>query len=360
MEPYMRECFGNASEPHWAGREARAALSDARERCAVALGCEAGDVVFCGGGSEADNLAVLGRALGGGRVVASSLEHPAVRNPLLALAARGNEVAWAPAVADGRVDLDALAALVQPGDALCAVIWANNVTGVVQPVAEIAALCAQHAVPLHLDGVQVPCAIDVDLSALPGEVTLALSAHKLHGPKGSGLLAGTGLRGLDPVLHGGGQERGLRPGTEAVAAAAAFACVLERSRSLGGETRAHAQGVRDAYEARLRERLGEVAIAGRDAPRLPGHSLACLDGVRGDTVVWQLDAFGIAASAGSACASGSADPSHVLTAMGMERERALGALRLTFGELNGAQDGVTAAEAVASAVTGLRELASAV
>src|SRR5690348_12790562 len=204
MEPYLRARFGNPSEPHWAGREARAGLDEARSRAAAALGCGPDELVFTGGGSEADNLAVLGRAAARpGRLVASPLEHPAVREPLLALAGEGRDVVFAPVTADGVIELDGLAALLVPGAALCSVIWASNVTGVLQPVQEIAELCAERGVPLHLDAVQAAPSVPVDLSALPGEVTAAVAAHKLGGPKGAGLLAGRGVRSLPPVLRGG-------------------------------------------------------------------------------------------------------------------------------------------------------------
>ena len=209
MEPYLRERFGNPSEPHAAGRAARAGLEEARASVAATLRCDPAEVVFTGGGSEADNLAVLGRLRAGGRVVASAIEHPAVREPLRASV---GEVAWAPVGADGVVDLTALEALVRPGDALCCVMAANNVTGVLQPLAEIAALCAERDVPLHVDAVQA--ASGADVRALPGRTTLALAAHMLGGPKGVGALAGRGVADLPVVVRGGGQEHGLRPGTE--------------------------------------------------------------------------------------------------------------------------------------------------
>ena len=359
MEPFLRERFGNASEPHWAGREARAGLTDARRRAAAALGCRARDVVFTGGGSEADNIAVLGRCgTAEGRVVSSPIEHPAVGRSLAALAARGLEVVWASVDAEGVLDLDALARLVQPGDRACFVIWANNVTGVVQHVPEIAALCAERGVPLHLDAVQAVAGVDIDLAALPGEVTIAAAAHKLGGPKGAGLLAGPGIATLCACLHGGGQERGLRPGTEDVAGAAACAAVVERAQR--AEThRVHLCELRDRYESMLAERVDGVRFASSGADRLPGHSLTLIDGLRGDTLVSLLDRDGFAVAAGSACASGNADPSHVLQAMGIERERALGALRISLGDLSEPAHVPALVEAVERAVPSLRAAAAA-
>jgi cysteine desulfurase len=280
-----------------------------------------------------------------------------VRETLLALAAGGRDVAFAPVDGEGRILLEGLADLVRPGDALCAVIWANNVTGCVQPVGEIAALCAERGVPLHLDAVQAAAGLDVDLSALPGEVTAAVAAHKLGGPKGAGVLAGRGVRSLQPVLRGGGQERGLRPGTESVAAAAGLAAALAAAQAASRE---RTRALRDRYETALGELLPDVAFASSGADRLPGHSLALVDGLRGDTLVALLDAEGIAVAAGAACASGEAEPSHVLAAMGVERERALGAVRITFGALSAEGHSQTIAEALARAAAALRVAAAAV
>ncbi len=321
MEPFLREHFGNASEPHAAGRAARVGLEAARARVALTLGCADQDVVFTGGGTEADNLAVLGRLRDGGRVVASAIEHPAVLEPLRAY---GGEVAAVPVTADGVVDLDAVDALVRPGDALCCVMQANNVTGAIQPVAEVAAICAERGVPLHVDAVQAAAGIDVRV--LPGPVTLAIAAHKLGGPKGVGVLAGTGIGSLAATVRGGGQERGLRPGTENVAGAVALAAALAaRQGADAGAERIRRAALRD----RLESACGLPGVS-RAAPRLPGHALL-LAPVRGDLVAHQLDALGICVAAGAACASGSAEPSHVLAAMGIDAPVARGAVRVTLG-----------------------------
>ena len=257
MLPFLREDFGNPSEPHWAGRAARAGLEAARAQAGEVLGVGPEEVVFTGGGSEADNLAVLGRvppASGCGSWPRRSSTRRSAR-PCWRLARDGHEVAWAPVDADGRLELDALADLLRPGDALCCCLWANNVTGAVQPVAAIAELCAARGVPLHLDAVQAAAGIRVDLGALPGEVTAAVAAHKLGGPKGSGLLAGRGVAGLRAVLHGGGQERGLRPGTESAALAAGLATALVES---GRRDRDRLRALRDAYEAALLDQVDDV------------------------------------------------------------------------------------------------------
>ena len=271
MEPYLRERFGNASEPHAEGRAARAGLEAARASVAASLGTSPAHVVFTGGGSESDNLAVLGRLAGeAGRVVTTGIEHAAVSGP----AATAGEVVLAPVGHDGLVRLDVLERLVLPGDALCAVIWASNLTGAIQPVHAIAALCAARGVPLHLDAVQAAAWLPLHLDELPGEVTVALSAHKLGGPKGAGVLAGRGIATLAPVLRGGGQERALRPGTENVAHAAGLAAALAR-RHAESALAPRIAALRDALELRLRSLDGH-RVRGRSTSRgCPATACCC-------------------------------------------------------------------------------------
>jgi cysteine desulfurase len=355
MEPFLRERFGNPSEPHAEGRSARAGLDAARARVAEALGTREPDVVFTGGGSEADNIAVLGRLAGGGRVVTTPLEHPAVAGAV----ATADEVVVAPVDGDGVVDLAALDELIRPGDRLCAVIWASNLTGSIQPVREIAELCAERGVPLHLDAVQAAAWLPLRLDELPGELTAAVAAHKLHGPKGAGALAGRGISSLATVLHGGGQERGLRPGTESVAQASGLAAALAR-RAGDSEIAGAVSAIRDAYETTLDRELPDVRIVAREVARLPGHSLALIAGVRGDALCALLDDQGFAVAAGAACHSGEREPSSALAALGVGRSLALGALRSSFGECNDVADGERLATAVATIVPMLRVASTAV
>jgi cysteine desulfurase len=355
MEPFLRERFGNPSEPHAEGRSARAGLDAARARVAEALGTREPDVVFTGGGSEADNIAVLGRLAGGGRVVTTPLEHPAVAGAV----ATADEVAVAPVNGDGVVDLAALDELIRPGDRLCAVIWASNLTGSIQPVREIAELCAERGVPLHLDAVQAAAWLPLRLDELPGELTAAVAAHKLHGPKGAGALAGRGISSLATVLHGGGQERGLRPGTESVAQASGLAAALAR-RAGDSEIAGAVSAIRDAFETTLDRELSDVRIVAREVARLPGHSLALIAGVRGDALCALLDDQGFAVAAGAACHSGEREPSSALAALGVGRSLALGALRSSFGECNDVADGERLATAVATIVPMLRVASTAV
>jgi cysteine desulfurase len=264
-----------------------------------------------------------------------------------------------PVDADGRVPVEALDGAVQPGDLVCSLIWASNLTGVIQPVAEAAEICAERGVPLHVDAVQACPALEVDIGSLPGAVTAAVAAHKLGGPKGAGLLCGRGLATLAPVLFGGGQERALRPGTESVAQAAGLAAALAAARSDRGRYGRY-RAVRDGYEIALATVVPGVTFVGERSERTPGHSLALIDGVHGHALVELLDEQGVAAAAGPACASAEASASPALTAMGIAPARALCALRLSFGALSQEGDGAAAADAVARCSALLRRASAVV
>jgi cysteine desulfurase len=347
MEPFLSERFGNASEPHALGRDARAALEQARRTTADLLGAEPRQVIFTSGGTEADNQAVFG--LAGeppGRVVVSAIEHPAVREPALELERRGFEVVWAPVDGAGVVDAGALERLVRPGDRLCAVMWANNVTGAIQPVAEAAELCAAASVPLHVDAVQAAAAMPVDLRGLGAE-TMALSAHKLHGPKGVGCLLARDPGVVPPLIWGGGQEHGRRSGTENVAGVVGFAASLAAARAAVDRRRE----LRDRLESSLPD---GVVVVSADAPRLPGHSLLLVGGVRAELAVLALDREGYAVAAGSACASGESEPSHVLVAQGLSAQDARSVIRVSLGVATTAAEVEGFAQAFRACVERLR------
>ena len=324
MEPYLSERFGNASEPHAYGREARVALEAARATLAELLDAEPGQVVLTSGGSEADNQAVFGLAgAGPGRIVVSAIEHPAVREPAHELERRGFEVAWAPVDGDGVIDAEAFEALVRPGDRLAAAMWANNVTGAVQPVERLASAAAQAGVPFHCDAVQAAASFPVGLRS-SGAATLALSAHKLGGPKGVGCLVAREPGRIPPLVWGGGQERGLRSGTENIPGAVGFAAALAASRATDDRRAA----LRDRLETAL---AGEITVVSAGAERLPGHLLALVPGIRAELLVLALDRAGYAVAAGSACAAGDAEPSHVLVAQGMSARDARSVVRVSLG-----------------------------
>lgn len=324
MEPYLSEKFGNASEPHAYGREARAALEAARRTVAEHLDCDPGQVVFTSGGSEADNQAVFGfcgRPLG--RLAVSAIEHPAVREPALELERQGFEVAWVAVGADGTIDVEAFAAAVRPGDRVAAAMWANNVTGVVQPIEELAGIAGERGVPVHCDAVQAAASLGVSF-ARSGVDSMAVSAHKLHGPKGVGCLVARDPGRLRPLVLGGGQERGHRSGTENIAGCVGFAAALAAARTSSD----HRLRMRGRLEEALPDGV-DVVCAGSD--RLPGHSLLRIPGVRAELLVLALDREGFAVAAGSACSAGDGTPSHVLLAQGMSAEEARSVIRVSIG-----------------------------
>lgn len=312
--------FGNASSVHWAGREARKHLERARTTVARRLGRKPSEIVFTSGGSEADNLAL--HAAAGGRLVVSALEHPAVLRGAERIA--GSVISGARS--DGTVDLEALErALAAAPTALVSVMGVNNETGVVQPIAAVHALARAHGARLHVDAVQLagrlPLPLDADL--------LTLSGHKLGAPKGVGVLATRAGIPLAPLIVGGAQERGLRAGTEPVAHAVAFAHALELALDAQDAEQARLGILQQRLEAALPALGGRVVGAG--SPRVANTTLAVFAGVEAETVLHALDLEGVAVSSGSACASGSLEPSAVLTAMGLGRAEALSAVRFSTG-----------------------------
>ncbi|HUZ84934.1 MAG TPA: cysteine desulfurase family protein [Gaiellales bacterium] len=327
MEPHLGPLFGNASEPHARGREARAALEAARAVVAEVFGASPRQVVFTSGGTEADNQAVFGLASAAPgehvRVVAGAVEHPAVREPVRMLERRGAEVVWAPVDGDGTIDVTRFAGLVREGDRLAAVMAANNVTGVVQPLEEVAEAARRSGVPLHVDAVQAAASLPLRFSHMGAE-TMAISAHKLYGPKGVGCLLARDPERVPPLLLGGGQERGRRSGTENVAGAVGFAAAASLLTG-SGDRRAE---LRDRLERRLPPGVRAVSAG---AQRLPGHSLLHVAGIRAELLVLALDREGFAVSAGSACAAGESEPSHVLTAQGMPAADARCVIRVSIG-----------------------------
>jgi cysteine desulfurase len=325
--------WGNPSSVHRWGREARAVLEDARARFAAVIGASPAEVVFTRGGTEADNLAVLGRAgADGSRAVAiSAIEHKAVLASAKALAAEGGTVRTIPVDADARVDLDVLAEIVRSDrPAVVSVMWANNEVGVIQPVEEIAAVCAEAGAAFHTDAVQALGKLAVRMDSVP--VTLAaFSAHKLGGPRGSGALFVRRGTQLHPLLHGGGQERGLRSGTEDVAAALGFALAAELAEAEREVVMTRIAALRDRLEAGLCERVPGLRVNAAAAPRLPTISNVSAPGADAEMLLMALDLEGLAASSGSACSSGAVEPSHVLTAMGLPADVAGPSVRFSLG-----------------------------
>ena len=319
--------WGNPSSVHRFGREARAALEDARARFAAVVGARPAEIVFTRGGTEADNLAVLGFSRrSGGRVACSAIEHSAV---LRAAEASGRPLLLS-VDGDGVLDPGALEGALDASPAVVAVMWASNETGAVQPVAEVAERCSERRVCFHTDAVQALGKVPVRLDVVPAS-TAAFSAHKLGGPRGSGaLFVRMGTR-LEPLLHGGGQERGLRPGTEDVAGAVGLALAAELAEAERQAEAPRLAALRDRLEAGLRERMGSVVVHAAAAERLPHILTLSIPGSDPELLLSGLDLEGIAASSGSACSSGAFRPSHVLLAMGVAPEVARPSLRFSLG-----------------------------
>jgi cysteine desulfurase len=356
MEPFLSDRFGNASSVHAPGREARKAVDEARERVASVVGARPDEVVFTSGGTEADNLALKGAAWHGreqGRdgVVVTAIEHHAVLDPARWLARQGFRVSEVGVDAVGVVPADAIRDAVDDRTAIVSVMWANNEVGSVQPVGAASETARAAGAVFHSDAVQgVPWLdVDADIAGL-----LSVSAHKMGGPKGVGaLVVRRGVK-IQPLLHGGGQERDVRSGTYNVAGIAGFGAAAEHwvaNRAAAGERIA---GLRDRLERAIVGGLAGVIVSAAGAERLPNNLHLLIEGIDGESLILLLDAAGIAASQGSACSSGAAEPSHVLAAMGVARELARGALRLSLGPSTTQADVDRAAAAVIDAVGRLR------
>jgi len=324
---------GNPSSVHAEGRAARRVVEEAREKVARAVGARAENVIFTSGGTEANRLALTPAiepapgAAPRARLLVSAIEHPSVlrggRFP-------AGQTAELPVTAEGFIDLDALRRMLVPG-ALVSVMLANNETGIVQPVREVAAIVHAADGLLHVDAVQGAGRLAFDFNELGADL-LTLSGHKPGGPKGIGaLVLREGLHIAEPLIRGGGQERGLRAGTENVAAIAGFGAALQAATAGQAGESAHMSGLRDRLEAGLKERTPDVVIFGEKAARLPNTTLFALSGLKAETAVIAFDLEGVAVSSGAACSSGKVQPSHVLAAMGIAPGLSQGAIRVSLG-----------------------------
>jgi cysteine desulfurase len=336
MMPYLTEQFGNPSSIHRLGRAALDALDGARDTVARVLGATPKEIVFTGGGSEADNLAVKGVALAqrragrGAHVIASAIEHHAVLHALEWLQALGFEATLLPVDGGGLVRPEELRAAMRPDTALVSIMYANNEIGTVQPLAELGAICRERGVPLHTDAVQAPGALPLDVGALNVDL-MTIAAHKFYGPKGVGALYVRRGTPLLPLISGGGQERRLRAGTENVAGIVGLAAALRRAEERRQQDSAHCRALRDRLAAGVLSRVPGASLNGHPARRLPNNASIAFEDVEGESVLLLLDQHGIAASSGSACSSGSLEASHVLLALGLPHERAIGTVRFTVG-----------------------------
>lgn len=339
----MIECleeYGNPSSIHAAGRVAAMKLESARKEVAELLNCRPAEIYFTSGGTEADNWAIRAARYGSGRVVTSAFEHHAVLHTLEAMEREGTrKVARIMPEPDGILDPLKIAAKVDGTTNLVSIMAANNEIGTIQPIAEIAKEIKRGSCStmiFHTDAVQAVGHIPVDVQKM-GVDMLSLSAHKFGGPRGVGALYCRGGKSLEPLLFGGGQERGRRPGTENTAGIVAMAVAMREACENMGQAEKHTAELRDKLLERVREIPG-AHINGSMASRLPGNINCRFDGVEGEAVVIMLDLAGVCVSAGSACTSGSGEPSHVLTSLGLSRRDAYGAIRITLDETNTAEE----------------------
>ena len=337
MLPYMETVFGNPSSLHSIGQRAKEALTDARETIAACLNASPKEIYFTSGGSEADNQALLSMAALGARrgkkhIISTAFEHHAVLHTLKKLEKQGFEVELLPVGPIGTVTAAQVAAALRPDTCLVTVMYANNEIGSILPIAEIGAVCREHGVPFHTDAVQAAGHLPIDVQAQSIDL-LSLSAHKFHGPKGIGVLYARQGLPLVNVIEGGAQERGKRAGTENLPAIMGMAAALKDACSRMQENAAKVSALRDRLIAGL-SKIPHSALNGDPVHRLPGNVSFCFEGIEGESLLLLLDAKGICASSGSACTSGSLDPSHVLLAIGRTHEVAHGSLRLSLCETN--------------------------
>ena len=337
MLPYMEEHYGNPSSLYSLGQEAAEALQRARETVARALGCEPREITFTSGGSEADNQALvsaarLGAKKGKKHIISTAFEHHAVLHTLRRLEEQGFEVTLLDVHENGLVTPEQVAAAIREDTCLVTVMYANNEIGTIQPIAEIGALCRARGVLFHTDAVQAAGHLPIDVRAQNIDM-LSLSAHKFHGPKGVGVLYARRGVALTSLIEGGAQERGKRAGTENVPGIMGLAAALEAACAHREENAARVAQLRDRLIDGLRQ-IPHSALNGDAEKRLPGNVNFCFEGIEGESLLLLLDERGICASSGSACTSGSLDPSHVLLAIGRPHEVAHGSLRLTLCEEN--------------------------
>jgi cysteine desulfurase len=356
MQPYFIEQFGNASSIHHHGQQTRAAVESARESVAKLLGCRASEVVFTSGGTEADNLAIFGITRPGDHVITSSIEHHAVLNACKRLEAMGCEVTYVPVDGQALVSPDDIRRALRPNTRLITIMMANNETGVVQPVNEIGEIAATADVYFHTDAVQAAGKAPIDVSAIRCDL-LSISAHKIHGPQGTGALYVRKGTLLQPMLYGGRHERARRAGTENVAGIVGLgkAAELARAGFANGEVE-RIRSLRDRLEHTVTDSVDSVGVNSAGAPRVPNTSSIYFDYIEGEALVIALDLKGVAVSTGAACSSGAIEPSHVLTAMGLSADRARASLRFSIGKQNTSEDVDLLLSILPETVSRLREL----
>ncbi|WP_101698165.1 cysteine desulfurase NifS [Clostridium minihomine] len=341
MLPFYTEHYGNPSSLYSKGREAKKALEEAREKIAICLGAQPNEIFFTSGGSEADNWAIKGvayelRNKGKKHIITSKFEHHAVLHTCAALEREGFDVTYLDVHEDGLVRPEEVEAAIRPDTALVTIMYANNEIGTIQPIPEIGAICQKHGVLLHTDAVQAVGNVPIHVKDQNIDL-LSLSGHKLHAPKGIGALySRRGLR-FSNLIDGGAQERGRRAGTENLAAIVGLSVAIQEACNGMEERNARIQGMRDRL---IKEalKIERSRLNGDAVRRLPGNVSLCFEGIEGESLLLLLDLQGVCASSGSACTSGSLDPSHVLLAIGLPHEIAHGSLRISLSDENTEED----------------------
>jgi cysteine desulfurase len=355
----LGQVYGNASSIHYFGQGAKRQLEAARRQIADLIHASPAEVIFTSGGTEADNMAVLGVARVSANpsrhVISSSIEHPAVLGPCMQLGREGVDITLLPVDSSGIVDPDDVRKALRPDTVLVSVMHANNELGTVQPIAEIARITREAGVPLHVDGVQALGKIAVDVAAL-GVDLYSMSGHKLYAPKGVGALYIRKGTRMAPIAFGGHHERDRRPGTENVPSAAAFGAAAGLARGRVAEDCERLRALRDRLESRVLESIPNSGINGDRRNRVPNTSNIYFDGIDGEALVIALDLRGFAVSTGAACSSGALTPSHVLTAIGLSAGRARASMRFSLGHGNTAEQVDALVDALGASMTHLRRI----
>ena len=334
MLPFFCECYGNPSAVYGEGREARKAVEEARRKTAAVLGAEAREICFTSGGSESDNLAIKGTAFSlrhrGNHIITSRIEHPAVLNTCRWLEKQGFRVSFLTPDSEGIIAPEAVEEAICPETILVSIMTANNEIGTIQPVAEIGEICRRNGILFHTDAVQAIGQIRTDVQEMNADL-LSLSAHKFHGPKGVGALYIRKGTRLDSLVHGGSQERGLRAGTENVPGIVGLGEAIRIAEAEREENAKRIAGLRDELIRRVLETIPGAKLNGHPQRRLPNNCHFSFDGIESEALLLRMDLAGISVSGGSACTSGSMEPSHVLEAIGLEENMLKGSIRLTLG-----------------------------
>ena len=356
MRPYFCEKFGNASSIHQQGQQARAAVERAREQVAELLNCRAAEVVFTSGGTEGDNLALFGMLTPGDHVITSAIEHHAVLNSCDRLGALGYTVTYLRVDERGVVDPEDVRRALRPETKLISIMFANNETGVLQAVNDIGKIAVEEDVYFHTDAVQAAGKVQIDVKEIDCDL-LTLSAHKIHGPQGTGALFVRKGTLLQPLFYGGRHERSRRAGTENVAGIVGLGKAAELARlDLADGKVAKIETLRDRLEKTILHNIDLVAVNGGGAARTPNTANLSFDCIEGEAMVIAMDLKGLSVSTGAACSSGAIEPSHVLTAMGLSPDRARGSIRFSLGKQTTDEDVDFALELVPEVVARLREI----